>query len=46
MPAKTAIDAGDIVDTKSPLGYFFWKRALRQGLVGCSAMMYYGAACR
>jgi ADP-ribose pyrophosphatase len=28
---EAAIDAGDIVDAKSMLGYFFWKRALRKG---------------
>jgi ADP-ribose pyrophosphatase len=27
---EAAIDAGDIVDAKSMLGYFFWKRALRK----------------
>ncbi len=26
---EAAIDAGDIVDAKSMLGYFFWKRSLR-----------------
>jgi ADP-ribose pyrophosphatase len=27
---EAAIDAGDIVDAKSMLGYFFWKRSLRK----------------
>ena len=28
---EAAMDAGDIVDAKSMLGYFFWKRSLRKG---------------
>jgi ADP-ribose pyrophosphatase len=28
---EAAIDAGEIVDAKTMLGYFFWKRSLRQG---------------
>ena len=28
--AEAAIDAGQIVDAKTMLGYFFWKRSLRK----------------
>jgi ADP-ribose diphosphatase len=28
---EAAIDSGEIVDAKSMLGYFFWKRSLRKG---------------
>jgi hypothetical protein len=31
VPARAAIDEGDIVDAKSMIGYFFWKRSLRKG---------------
>ena len=28
---ESAIDAGEIVDAKSMLGFFFWKRSRRTG---------------
>ena len=28
---EAAIDAGEIVDAKTTLSYFFWKRSLRKG---------------
>jgi ADP-ribose pyrophosphatase len=28
---EAAIDSGQIVDAKTMLGYFFWKRSLRKG---------------